>query len=927
MKSIFRKWNQWFGIRNEAEAVAAASFSVCMTALVLYGIKDVLYGEVPLYDQLVTGGCTYLGYNKQGDMDLFYGILLLVPILYLLCLAIVHGIKDYLLDMHAVDSNDNYVNKKCIFEKFFHFIADSHNRCAEVGYAILSDIIVFVFACIAVTSFVASMRPMQQDLCNKARWGMTLAVILLYGILRLCRKSSQWMTKLSHLVLPFCFLSFYKFYYAYEGQAGLIQLFYSTKWKLFCFVCFALFAGWQLICLFCHKAPSMVASTMLVGVMTVAKMPEGILSVDFFHNGEMAFPMQQLMSHGKVPYVDMDPIHGFCDYLYSVCNYAFFDGTYFSQNAAIFVANIFVAAFLAFVISNCLERKDKALCLVTLFMPFFVELAGVRYVIFFAAFFVLLSSRVRKNAFVFIVWYGLFCMAGIAYNVSIGSSMAVGFLPIALYLLVTQMIPELMALKEWDRDTKRKRIVAYVFLAILVACYMPLFLQIIRFLRENAGTTTYVNGTPVFGEEFKAFETFAWVVPYVLMLGNALKGLHNPDEKEHVVGPTGKLCVATASCLLVIVNYACVRYDEALRLIVLAVVFSLLYLCYSRRYNRFLVLAVALYLCRHHLVDITSSMMQIEAVPVQMEIELIKDEPVDDAVVFVSGESVGMPNLGTGFIQGTTLTSLQNIQAVLDHEQAYDSYLDLTNRISHYVIFDATCDIPFTSAYNISNDLMQQKAIQWIKEAQPKLILLSPYIQFDQATTSLRSILFFDQIMNMGYEAYTYGDVTYLLMGESQFNEAVDGSRMLGLLCHRTDLGMLPYEWAGAIENYDYEVKTIAYRDFVAGCATEQEDQEQKSQENENTENKVDDIKYIMLTITDEDIQTVAAPFDVDDELALPERLTYTFISDIDGENHSFEFETGWDTNKSYEDNLNHLGREERIIRYLIPVCSSPFYN
>ena len=64
-----------------------------------------------------------------------------------------------------------------------------------------------------------------------------------------------------------------------------------------------------------NKKPGIYLSTlMLVAINSVAATPEGILSVDFFHNGEMAFPMQQLVSFGKVPYFDIDPIHGFCDF-------------------------------------------------------------------------------------------------------------------------------------------------------------------------------------------------------------------------------------------------------------------------------------------------------------------------------------------------------------------------------------------------------------------------------------------------------------------------------------------------------------------------------------------------------------------------------------------------------------------------------------
>ena len=50
---------------------------------------------------------------------------------------------------------------------------------------------------------------------------------------------------------------------------------------------------------------------------------------------------------------------------------------------------------------------------------------------------------------------------------------------------------------------------------------------------------------------------------------------------------------------------------------------------------------------------------------VEEELEItIMDEKTKDPVVYVSGDSVGMPALGTGFIQGSTLNSLKNILTV-----------------------------------------------------------------------------------------------------------------------------------------------------------------------------------------------------------------------------------------------------------------------
>ena len=68
------------------------------------------------------------------------------------------------------------------------------------------------------------------------------------------------------------------------------------------------------------------------------------------------------------------------------------------------------------------------------------EKAGIRYVFFIAAFFILLCDRVRKNNLWFFWWWILLCITGIFYNVSIGASVAVAFLPEAIYRLIKEII-------------------------------------------------------------------------------------------------------------------------------------------------------------------------------------------------------------------------------------------------------------------------------------------------------------------------------------------------------------------------------------------------------------------------------------------------------------------------------------------------------
>ena len=57
-------------------------------------------------------------------------------------------------------------------------------------------------------------------------------------------------------------------------------------------------------------------------------------------------------------------------------------------------------------------------------MPYLVQKAGVRYLVFFAAFFILFNREIRKDGRRFLWWWVILCILGISWNVSIGSAMA-----------------------------------------------------------------------------------------------------------------------------------------------------------------------------------------------------------------------------------------------------------------------------------------------------------------------------------------------------------------------------------------------------------------------------------------------------------------------------------------------------------------------
>lgn len=898
MKYNFSKMQNGIRTVKGAETFLAALFSLTAAAFVIWLVKPYIYGRAPVYEELVAGGTIWDGYFKQGDMYVFYLLLFLIPLFFCLFLFLLHKIMPD-------------TGKFCRREK-----AGKKTDAGSFPYAscgtyftalILCETSLFALQNTAAVFMTGYRKGLQSAVVTAAVFlGVVFLVILIWFLMK--KRDIGFLADkillFSQLLPVFSLAGYYRFYYEYEGAQDKIQLYYSPKWKLFCMAVFLGFLLCQLVQIIKRKPGIYLSTLVIVAINGVAATPEGILSVDFFHNGEMAFPMQQLLSYGKMPYFDLDPIHGFCDFFYSLINVIFFDGTYMSQSAAVMAAELFMAAFLSFIIGKCIRNRYAAFLSVFLFMPYLVQKAGVRYLVFFAAFFILFSPKVRKDSRVYLWWWVILCILGISWNVSIGSATAVAFLPEVLYRLCRDVLPGLKAFKTWEPSEKKRFGIAYGILVFTGVAYIPLFLEILRFLGENAGTTLYVNGTPVLGEDFHFIRTFGIALPYLLTFVCALKGSRRGRSAF----------ISMFFCLAVMGNYACVRYDEGARLAVLGVFFGIFFILSSAGdENAFhdkgaldrkagtgfqgpaFVLCGILILCLawEYLPWNNGNSMFPQRVEGERSITIMEEE-TKDPVVYVSGESAGLPGLGTGFIQGSTLNSLKNIRTVLEAESEGERYLDLTNRISHYVIFNKESFLPFTSAYNVSNGKMQDRAIALLNEERPGLVLAAPLIRFDLAPVSIRSMKLYTALIRMGYRPYVYEDVVYLKDGEALLEGAVDGTRSLGLICHKEYLGMLPFIWGSSIDGGAKE-PAMEKVEVSYTCAEEREG---------NLDIETDpvdgmDISYIYLKVKPDRIKK--------------EQWEFSFFSEVDNENHGFGILSGREEGES--------------IAYLIPAGSSPFWQ
>ncbi|MBD5543643.1 MAG: hypothetical protein HDR01_05235 [Lachnospiraceae bacterium] len=814
--------------QKKLEALFYSLLTVCATAVLAAGY---LYGKSPVYEEFVTGVTTWSGYPKKADMQMVQLFLLGIPACFFLFQAILKREEGFSKERKqaALFLKAGYVIFLCsvfsgkdlwkqwglllLFCLAAFLILGKNGKHREYVNMLLTGLFSYLSITAAVVGSTFFLSSYEKRLfLQKAAFvlqAVSLLVPVLYGILIRKQKEveAEKLFCCSRLLLPLCFLGFFTFYYSTE-EGTVVQLFYSGSWKGVCLLLGVGMTGYEAYRLFRKNYDISWTTVVSVGLLRIFHIPEGMLNVDFFHMGEMTLPMQQLFSYGKVPYGDLVPIHGMCDYFYQIWNYLFFDGTYLSFNGALVVGNIIFVIAYGILFYHTIENKKTAVLFMYVFIPFFVDLAGMRYLFVFALFFLLFSQQAKRSSLDYLWWWVLLSIFAIGWNASLGGAAALGFLPSVLYRVIRDIRKELPFF--W-KEKRKKLLICYGMLFVIGICFIPMFIKIVVYLRENAGTTLYVNGMEML-EEVK--EASSYFVP----------GLVNAQGtfflKAFCVLAAIGICLYYSAYIeavvlvlssLVLANYAYVRYEEGLRAKILGIFFLLLVLCSimekkaagelrgSSQKAVYLLMAGFLAMAANDTLLLTrENVLPTEELPAALEIS-IGGKTVEDPIVYISGEQTGLKGIGTGFVRGNTLNSLSNIEYVLSQSLNGESaYLDLTNGIAQTVILDRELGMSYTSGYNISNELLNEHAIAELKKNPPQLILVAPYIKLDDVPLSLRAMKLYEYVLEEGYQPYQYENVIYMIKGENKVPGSQDGREAFAELMHRENLAKLPAVWAAS---------------------------------------------------------------------------------------------------------------------------------
>lgn len=909
-------------------AVMAALLSLLGVFALVITLCPSWYDALPNYSELITGVTTFSGYNKEADMRIVKVVLLGIPVLFF----VFCGAKRFLCQVAGMDQKTLAVTVGW-YVLWVISVINGQKGCSFLGMALLLFVVCYSIlkwqkelsgeqlvsfgvgslmayvamesAGILIFSFINQASAMNGSWIYEMPSVLACIWIVLSAVgVRREKVSVERQIAFWQVIIPVGILPMATFRYVYQTTGDAFLLFYSSRYKYFLYGVTAFFVLYGIYAFWRKKKGVYLTTVIATAMLRTFVMPEGILNMDFFHMGEMTTPFMQLQEYGKVPFFDLMPIHGLCDYYYSVIDFLFLDNTYLSMNGAMTIGNMILTAFFAAILYCFCQQKEGAYVLSYCFVPFFVNDAGIRYVFLFVSFFVLFASKIRQKALQYIWWYVLLSIVSIAWNMSIGGAGAAAFFPVVLFWYLPKAFRELRELfASGLRGRIRQCLLYYGVLFVIGIAYIPVFLQIVTYLRENTGTTLMANGmamieefdcyreyfTPSLfgGEQISFLQVFGFLIPFLCCLIFAFDKFDRQEKRDG-----REYGVVFFLCFFIIANYAFVRFDSGLRTSVLSVFFFVAFLVGIQKWKRpeFLILTLLA-------VFMTGDAMKLQTHELVEEKKVesfvttnIHGQEVDDPVVYVTGESVGMQRLGRGFIRGNTLQNLQNLKYVFESETGNKSeYLDLTNAVANYVFLDGEMVLPYTSGYNISNERMQRAAIEQLESTQVDFVILAPYIRFDEATFSLRSPLLYEYLYKAGYQPYVYENVIYMKRGGSVLFEKSNGFTDFANLMHKEALQMLPAVWGESDGGKALEELAIA---------TERKVGEQKVTWFLQEEQKGEEIDFVKITI----------PEGRETESGAGKNGETEWYFSFDGDQHRFTFYG--------EGNV-----------FLIPVYSSPFWK
>lgn len=774
--------------RNISQRISLLSviLSLISTAVSVKLVMPVLYAKMPQYKEFVTGHTVWTAYYKSGDMILAYlliGGLLSFYVFFLLLFSLLSKKISWLCK--DIDERLSYkaewtvIWKKAEKSCFFFFFS--------------------LFTVVSLFKIIDLLIPGNISACGKTFhfvWIICAAAALVFFCFYGRQNHEKTMNKIlegSQLLLPLCFLGISRYEYVRNG--AVITQYDSIKLKTVLGILTAVLLGYNFYCIFVRDRGKEEGKIYLTSFLSLAvfasyTLPKGIMSgtpVEMFHYGEIAVPFHQLLEFGKVPYLNMMPLHGICDYFQAGICYLLFDGSYASFEAAVVIGCVFTAVITAAVIYFCVENKPAGLFCILLFSLFGDPYYYIRWAFSFPFLLILFSEKVRTDFFKLLWSWTFISILSIAWNPPIGGACALAALPMVLYEGIHE--------KGWkifldikERKSRKRILLWYLPLFILGICFIPMFFSILQYIAENSKAILETTGD-ILKEELKGpYEWYA-MFGFLLPLLSACYFLAGKKGKE-------KKTAVFVLLFLILFNGIIVRYtfirtqfgERAVNVTCLCNLFVILmiFIPYLKKYRSVSTAVITLFL--------SACMVKFKGADIlKMPGNFFVQDQISADYVYASVEETGLKGLGDIYLTEEQKTEIVNLKELAEDLQEYQ-FVDMSNQHTHYNILNKEALLPFSSTYNINNKVMQSESIEILKELKPEVILVWPGWGHDSGPISVRNYYIY-QYLTGNYVPCRYKNIIFMTNHPDIQKQYEPAYEELGQVMHTEELKKLPLMW------------------------------------------------------------------------------------------------------------------------------------
>jgi hypothetical protein len=469
-------------------------------------------------------------------------------------------------------------------------------------------------------------------------------------------------------------------------------------------------------------------------------------SLDPFHLGEQMLPWHQWTRFGKIPYVDLVPIHGLMPLLRGLANDVLFQGTAvsFTQTDGLLAAASALTTFLMiWAFAGPFPALFVSLTL-ALSAPYLFDRC---YFLVPGLLVLALPSLVRRPIAWLWVW-GLLSLIMVAYNFAVGIAIGLGTIPLALWFAWRAFRDE--------RDTflKSLAILSLIVMGLLVIDpTRRVALGFLRYLRENGATNTILHGIP-WAMSFTVQERLpglpshrflleimrmSWIGVLVLLGRLAWEELAEPRERrrDHVL----VLTIGGAGTLLALATWTLGRIDPghwsrpgAVTFLAVGALIPVLGL-HGRRPTE----TVGIVTLIAALAGLLST-EEARTLPERLIARAVATPCLPAETRLVDGRELTLPGLGRGFDNPELINELRGLKAALDcWLPRGETYLDLTNRSAYYVYLDLPVPALYAASFIAGNRSTQARMLDQLRRDEPPVVLIGPSLNYDGAPASLRS--------------------------------------------------------------------------------------------------------------------------------------------------------------------------------------------